>query len=278
VIPLSPLGLTAMNSVAEIAALETLCRSNIAAGEALRSGSLSVVVETGSGISVEVETEEELFVLTEIFLRGVYERQLSGPYTVVDVGMNIGMTSLFFAAKPEVAKVIGYELLRPTYEAALRNLTRNPELQAKIQANPYGLWSSDSIFEVAYDKERRCGLGIGVDPVISDTLEPVLVRRASTELATLLDTCGTPVVLKLDCEGAEYEILEDLAASSLLPRFKAVLCEWHRKGPDALTRLLETAGFAVEHKASSSPDTGMLYAVIAPCALLEKFNSESVGC
>lgn len=41
---------------------------------------------------------------------------------VIDIGANIGLASLFFAARKNVIKVIGYEPLRSTYQKALHNI------------------------------------------------------------------------------------------------------------------------------------------------------------
>jgi hypothetical protein len=69
--------------------------------------------------------------------------------------------------------------------------------------------------------------------------------------------------LKLDCEGAEYEILQKLHESGLLPKIKVVIIEWHFKGYESLEKLLGANGFTSVVFPRPTPtisDMGMIYA------------------
>jgi hypothetical protein len=97
---------------------------------------------------------------------------------------------------------------------------------------------------------------------LSDRADEVRVRddllRFVEGVAYTLDNLPRDVdLLKLDCEGAEYHLLAD-------PRFLAHLrpreirMEYHR-GPHAVVRHLEDAGYSVELHTGSSP-VGLLSA------------------
>src|SRR5579872_7482824 len=74
----------------------------------------SVLAKVGS-YSVRVETTEELQILEEIFLDGIYNFELSGPLLIVDIGMNTGYTALYFAAVHPHAVVCAFEPFAPTF-------------------------------------------------------------------------------------------------------------------------------------------------------------------
>jgi hypothetical protein len=76
--------------------------------------------------------------------------------------------------------------------------------------------------------------------------------------------------MKIDCEGSEYEILDELIASRQLARVGAFLIEWHfRPGkplPGELADRLADHGFVVHLPGPLPPqaDAGMMYACSIP--------------
>jgi hypothetical protein len=60
------------------------------------------------------------------------------------------------------------------------------------------------------------------------------------DLARFIDMLPAgPVVLKLDCEGAEYELLEHLIKRNVDARLDRVLVEWHPRDGDSRRRKIE---------------------------------------
>ena len=47
----------------------------------------------------------------------------------------------------------------------------------------------------------------------------------------------------MDCEGAEYEVLEDLSATGTLKNVDLIMIEWHDKGAQIIEELLINSGF-----------------------------------
>ena len=49
----------------------------------------------------------------------------------------------------------------------------------------------------------------------------------------------------MDCEGAEYEIFENLSESNLLGKIDVLIIEWHDKGAKSIENTLLKFGFNV---------------------------------
>lgn len=75
------------------------------------------------------------------------------------------------------------------------------------------------------------GICSGVEQDRSETRRSLRTRRSKDVecfiLAFLLRTLPAGVVLKLDCEGAEYPLLSQIAATRADERLALVLVEWH---------------------------------------------------
>ena len=70
----------------------------------------------------------------------------------------------------------------------------------------------------------------------------------------------SPIGIKIDCEGAEYAIIPLLVNLKVFTRVKWILMEWHFKGPDAITELLNNHGFAIVSLNPRSNGSGTIYA------------------
>jgi hypothetical protein len=65
--------------------------------------------------------------------------------------------------------------------------------------------------------------------------------------------------LKIDCEGAEYEIIQKLSDTNLLADIDILLIEWHDKGAKMLEDILIANDFRIISRHLTSI-TGMIYA------------------
>ncbi len=131
-------------------------------------------------IEAVLKAFSDLVIFEEIYLKNIY-RFVTGKDTVLfDIGMNIGLASLFFASKGFIRKVYGFEPIRPTYERALENLSLNgSSLTDKIEGYDYGLGERDDEQTVAYLKDNpgimRAGKGaVTVDPGESSAVRAII--------------------------------------------------------------------------------------------------------
>lgn len=217
-------------------------------------------------LKVEVQTAEDIFILKEIFLNGEYAFSFNEQTIVVDIGLNVGMASLYFALNPNVVKVYAYEPFVPTIEQAKRNIALNAETAKKINIHNYGLDFEDHALEVEYSYEQKGRVGIhGVALVKDDNKkienQKIELRNIVNELERIIALHpGMPLICKIDCEGAEYNIFKAFEQISIPPAVKIILMEWHEKGVAPLLKILERDGFKAISSFSDNQKVGMLYA------------------
>jgi FkbM family methyltransferase len=158
---------------------------------------------------------------------------------VIDIGANIGVYALWAARKGAV--VMAYEPAPLTFRHLVANTRRRPSVtpvnaaivgavppDEKIRLYLHHQWSTRNTL-----LGREIGSG---EPLAS------YVDVAAIGIDAVLDVgCD---VLKIDCEGAEYEILAG-ASDSALRRVRRLVVEFHRTAgdPQVLLDRLAAAGF-----------------------------------
>jgi len=223
------------------------------------------------GFRVIAETEEDLFILHELLVEGTYDFTLGGPVVVWDVGMNVALASLYFAAKDEVVAVHGFEPFPKTFDRAVRNIQANPKLKGKIVAYNLGVAASSGTVEADFCYEWKGTARTATIPLPqglalkwrSESVERVGVelRGACESLAAVIRSHSTEqIVAKLDCEGAEYEIVSALSEGGLLDVPSLYMIEWHDRGAEPLVAMLKLAGYACFSLATQGRVAGMVYA------------------
>ena len=165
---------------------------------------------------------------------------------VIDIGMNIGLASLFFASKERVTKVYGFEPFIDTYKQSLDNIRENDKLiQEKIETFAYGLGNENCTKNFIYDASFSEGLstvGNGVEK--SENTVSVIIKDATEILTPILNT-SNKVVMKMDCEGSEYDILSNLHNSNLISKIDVFIIECHNPDKNAtLENILKKNGYS----------------------------------
>lgn len=183
-------------------------------------------------------------------------------YIVFDIGLNIGITALYLAQQKDVVKVYGFEPFPETFAQAENNLRLNPMFASKIEIFNYGLSDKESQLPIHYNSTKPGSMSTTIDRFPdADNLVTVTLKRASTVIAPIIANSNAAVVLKIDCEGSEGAILNDLAANGVLQNVEIIIMEWHFVYPDSLINLLNDNGFIVFCQTEKINELGMIRAV-----------------
>lgn len=156
--------------------------------------------------------------------------------TLIDVGANIADSSVWFAIR-DAFKVIALEPYRWNYNMAIQNIELNHLKDRIVMLNAgYGpdgeIEIEDTIANIGTVlKEFKGGITI---PLI--TLKSLLLMYGKDS--------GGDLLLKMDCEGCEYNILKE--EESTLIRFSKILIEYHN-GYENLVEKLKKCGFVSEY-------------------------------
>jgi len=242
-------------------------RDILAAGGVLEMDGRRLEVE---GVHFNIETSQTIQIIHEVFIERVYGLNVRGPSVLIDVGMNVGIASLFFSKMGIL--VYGFEPFARTFQSAQQNLAMNPTLAERVIIANVGLGKRDCSASARYDPSAP-----GNCRVVSTTvqtvgrgecaeMESVDLRSAGAEVRKIV--CEYPearIILKIDCEGAEVEILESLEESGSIESVSIMMIEWHRWAsmdlPDSMEEFLRDRGFAVVGRGWKMRDVGMIYAV-----------------
>ncbi len=232
----------------------------------LKGGVVCVQID---GLTFELHTEEEVAILHEVFIEGSYNFSVpvgKTPTVIVDIGTNVAVSACRFARRDGVAVVLGYEPFTPTYLQAIAHIEMN-FLQDKVKVKNIGLSSTTRSVETTYNRDHCASVGVeGLArvpfPVEKAKMERIQLRDVRLEVSEILEAYppeNHEYVLKIDCEGAEYDIVP-LLSEDLLQSTRLVMLEWHLHGPSTLVEELSRHGFSILSPSSGSGRFGMLYA------------------
>ena len=162
--------------------------------------------------------------------------------SVIDVGANIGMFSLL-AASLGAKKVIGIEPVSKTFNLFQSNVTRSG-LTSIIALKNLVSAEHGKYFQISNDNDNA---GANSMYNVAENSEMVLSLSLSTILKMVEDD---NILLKLDCEGAEYDILLN-ATQEEMSRINEIVLEIHTdlhptfKGKEILENKLKEFGFTM---------------------------------
>ena len=154
---------------------------------------------------------------------------------VVDIGANIGDSAIYFALN-RAKHVIALEPYPSTFNLAVQNIKVN-NLNDKITILNSGYGKASEIVKI--DEKRR---GETRGAILVPSNEGKEVKLYSLEM--LINEFGIQeALLKMDCEGCEYNILNE--DDVVLKKFKRIVLEFHH-GYKNIESKLKHAGFSTE--------------------------------
>jgi FkbM family methyltransferase len=203
-------------------------------------------IELRGGLSLDAPAEEPLlFLFREIWSADCYrlsELQVESGEVIVDIGAHVGVFAACAARRYPQARVLAVEPSPRALPFLRRNITANALRNAAVVPLACG---------------DRCGAATlyrrGPDMMSTLYAAPGTANGSSVQVATLdrlfedhaVERCA---LLKLDCEGAEYDILLG-AGKATLQRVARISMECHLNRADhepaELEHFLRSSGFDV---------------------------------
>lgn len=212
-----------------------------------------------------ITSKSELSIINEIFIKNTYKFKMDpkSSYQVLDIGMNVGISSLYFSNHEQVEKVYGFEPFQPTYSLALQNFKLNRQLASNINTYNFGLGNKEEWLKVKYDPQNK-GINSSLidNPRIhNEHREKILIKPAWDVISDIIKQYPQKkFILKIDTEGAEYDILNSLFSKSIHQAIKAIIIEWHFRGAESIEQILTDNGFKII-SITSNINSGLIYAI-----------------
>ena len=219
-----------------------------------------------SGVSVTAPNEEPLLHLfREIWMESRYslpEFSIRIESVIVDIGAHVGTFTVWAASRNPTARVIAVEPCDAMLKYLHRNVTINRLDNVSIVEAACG--ASEGLVQMFARGPAACNT---IYP--SDNYGSSFKAAGQTKMITLdrlfssfaIERCD---LLKLDCEGAEYEILYS-AKKETLDRVHSIAMEYHvgmnQHRPTQLAEHLKRIGFNIDLQALLDQEGGYLFAI-----------------
>jgi FkbM family methyltransferase len=148
------------------------------------------------------------------------------------------------------------------------NLELNQKICKVEKISNFGLGNSNKIENFIYNRSSKGNTGIrgklsssyfnSTD--LNSVRIPVNIKNAQIEIEKIIEiNRDNLIVVKMDCEGAEYEIFQILDKFKTLSKIDIIFLEWHDKGPKEIETCLELNGFNFFSR-NLTTISGMIYA------------------
>jgi FkbM family methyltransferase len=217
----------------------------------LAGHSLTVRLRSGPRITCRLN---EVFNVFETFGMECYDIE-GVPWaaldTIVDVGANIGSTAVWFAQRSPVARVIAIEPGRATASRLRHNIAQAGfEGQVTVVQAGLGAKPGDALLVDTYSSAMAYTVPVPGEEAVPSGPGMLAGERVTIRvLEEVLDALDVDRVdlLKLDCEGAEYDVILS-ASDACLARIDRIVGEYNNVpgvDPRQMFRRLADAGFVV---------------------------------
>jgi FkbM family methyltransferase len=230
-----------------------------------------LILKTSEG--TYLASDRYFWILYEVFCCHIYAMDNKYfdvyPFVVFDFGANRAYASLFFAQQPNCLKVFGYEPDKETFDFAQYNLSLNRLLAQKIELFNYGLGSENKTVDL-YKIDGRDGIS-SLNPDLNAAIskqdkgkmqkKSINIKKVSEEVQRVInsykDDDNLKFILKIDVEGAEYEIFEDLCENGIISKFDLIVGDSHH-GLKPIEKSLEP-DFELVHYSENNNCQGFLF-------------------
>ena len=218
-----------------------------------------VIFKTKTGLRIKIRVRStDLMALTNVWMINEYDVEdfeINTNDTVIDIGAHIGLFSLLVSQLCKTGKILSFEPVSENFDLLVSNLKLN-----RIE--------NILPFNMAVSKNSgRLDLFLNNDQsahsIFSKSSESISAESTSLQKIFDENKISSCKLLKLDCEGAEYEIIDSLP-SEYLDKIQNMVIEYHLADtkPELVKSLIlkiKNAGFKIKTRPHHN-DMGFLIA------------------
>jgi len=168
---------------------------------------------------------------------------------VIDIGGNVGMVSIYLAKKFPFLKIYAFEPVKEDYENFLQNMKLNNIPNETITVENKAVTCDGRAVNMNINLQNKGGSFVLRDPngnlndfknIKFDNLETNNISINSIKLEEICKKYGIKKIklLKIDCEGSEYEILYNLS-KEVFSNILTIRGEFHSKNDKKIIELEE---------------------------------------
>jgi len=215
-----------------------------------------IIYKLRNGIKYCARTNTTDFeIINEVYIVKEYHKLLKfikEDSIIIDIGAQIGIFSIFAGKIKQNVKVYSYEPFTPNYELLKKNIELN-KLNKNVFPFQLGLAKKGGERNFVICDNNTGGHGF----FCKDGSKKISIKVINLKEVFDKNKIKECSFLKMDCEGAEYEILFN-TPDEYLNKIKSITMEFHKNGDvKRLKNFLEKKGFEVE---ITNVGEGMLYA------------------
>jgi FkbM family methyltransferase len=183
-----------------------------------------------------------IYQIKEIFINRIYDKFEYKNKVVIDIGGFIGVSALYFLSKG-ASKVYIYEINDEFFKILKENIKIN-NLSEKVTSINKGV---SNTYKEGFLNVTKIKGSSGCFQEVSEKME--ILYKKKIDLIPIEVVLNEPIdILKIDCEGCEYDILEDFIHNNYREKINiGMVLEAHYidkyKNPKYVKSLLKEIGF-----------------------------------
>ena len=204
------------------------------------------VFETTTDLKIKIRVKStDLMALTNVWMINEYDVdsfKINQNDVVIDVGAHIGLFSLLVSQFCKTGKIFSFEPIRENFDLLVSNLALN-HIENIFPFN-VGVSKKSGKLDLFLNNDQSAHSIFPKDSE-SITVESISLQKIFDD--NKISTCK---LLKLDCEGAEYDIVDSLPVE-YLDKIQNMVIEYHLADtkPELIKNLItkiKNAGFKVK--------------------------------
>jgi FkbM family methyltransferase len=166
------------------------------------------------------KNSSDIHVFSEIWLENAYLKnfKLKTNSTIIDIGAHIGLFSILVSNICKNGTIYAYEPEKENYNLLNTNITENNI--KNINFNNLGVSSKNGMMKLYYDKNDFAGHSL-----YRKSERSINIKTISIDEIFLRNNLLQCDLLKLDCEGGEYDIIMNLS-EEILDKINAICIEY----------------------------------------------------